>query len=119
VALEDYAINKMDPQKRKLAYLRIDHDMDLGIFKSISATASYQNTREGREMQKNGSSTMRFENDKVRTFGFSAESVLETPEIWSGIIGIEVYNDLVNSTRTDITSGTSTEKRGLYPDGSS
>ncbi len=119
VALEDYAINKMDPQKRKLAYLRIDHDMDLGIFKSISATASYQNTREGREMQKNGSSTMRFENDKVRTFGFSAESVLETPEIWSGIIGIEVYNDLVNSTRTDINGGTEVEKRGLYPDGSS
>jgi len=119
VALEDYAINKMDPQKRKLAYLRIDHDIDPGIFKSISATASYQNTREGREMQKNGSSTVRFENDKVRSLGISAEAVLETPEIWSGIIGIEVYNDFVNSTRTDITSGTSTEKRGLYPDGSS
>ncbi len=119
VALEDYKINKMDPQKRNLAYLRIDHEMGPGLFKSISATASYQNTRETREMQKNGSSTLRIENDKVRSLGISAEAVLETPEIWSGIIGVEVYNDLVNSTRTDITAGTSTEKRGLYPDGSS
>ena len=118
VALEDYKINKMDPQKRKLAYLRVDQEMGTGLFKSLSATASYQNTRETREMQKNGSSTVRFENDKVRSLGISAEAVLETPELWSGIIGIEVYNDLVNSTRADITSGTSTEKRGLYPDGS-
>ena len=118
VALEDYKINKMDPQKRKLAYLRVDQEMGTGLFKSLSATASYQNTRETREIQKNESSTLRIENDKVRSLGISAEAVLETPEIWSGIIGIEVYNDLVNSTRTDITSGNSTEKRGLYPDGS-
>lgn len=119
VALENYAINKMDPQKRKLAYLRMDHDMNLGIFKSVSVTASFQNSREIREMQKNGAATLRIENDKVRTLGFSAESVVETAEIWTGIIGFEVYNDLVNSTRTDISAGNAVGKRGLYPDGSS
>lgn len=118
VVLEDYAINKMDPQKRKLAYVRIDHDMEDGLFKSISATTSYQNSGEGREKQKNGSSTVLLENDKVLTYGFSVESILETPEIWSGVIGFEIYNDLVSSMRTDITDGIETKKRGLYPDGS-
>ena len=120
VVLEDYSINRMDPQKRKLAYLKVDRELNKGLFKSLSATASYQYSKEGREMQKNGASTLSIENDRVCSLGFSAESVLETPEIWSGIIGFEIYNDRVSSTRADknLSSGTLTEKRGLYPDGS-
>lgn len=91
----------------------MDHDMNLGIFKSVSVTASCQNSREIREMQKNGAATLRVENDKVRTLGFSAESVVETAEIWTGIIGFEVYNDLVNSTRTDISAGNAVGKTGI------
>ncbi len=120
VALENYAINEMDPQKRKLAYLKLDHEIDKSIIKGITATASYQNTRESRNMQKNGSDMVRTETDKVRTFGFSAEALLKTPEVWTGTVGFEIYNDLVNSNRTEknLTSGVLTEKRGLYPDGS-
>jgi len=120
VALENYKINEMDPQKRKLAYLKVDHEIDKSIIKAVTATASYQHSMEGRNMQKNGSDMLRTETDKVRTFGFSAEALLKTSEVWSGTAGFELYNDLVNSSRIDknLTSGALTEKRGLYPDGS-
>ncbi|MBC8770008.1 TonB-dependent receptor [Arenibacter sp. BSSL-BM3] len=119
VALEDYAINKMDPQKRQLAYARLHQDLDNSIFKSAVVTASFQQNEEGRILQKNGSSLERTENDKVRTFGFSAETRTSSGEIWSANSGVEIYNDKVKSSRTDkdLSNNTETSKRGLYPDG--
>ena len=118
--LENFAVNKMDPQKRKLAYARINQIINSGILKSAVITASLQNTEEGREMQKNGSPVLRIENDRVRSLGFSAEAHTSSGSFWSASSGLEVYSDLVKSSRTDsdLSSGTSTEKRGLYPDGS-
>jgi outer membrane cobalamin receptor len=120
VVLEDYAIYKMDPQNRRLAYLRLNHDLNAGIWKHFAVTGSWQYTDEGREMQKNGSDILRHENDKVYATGFSTEVSTEKGDIWSANSGIELYNDQVKSTRTDtdLTTGTSTAKRGLYPDGS-
>jgi outer membrane receptor protein involved in Fe transport len=71
-------------------------------------------------MQKNGSHILRHENDKVYSTGFAAEASTAKGNIWSANSGVEVYNDLVKSKRTDtdLTSSTSTAKRGLYPDGS-
>ena len=34
-------------RRKKLAYVRIDHDIEHGLFKSISPTTSYQNSGEG------------------------------------------------------------------------
>ncbi|MBK9389035.1 MAG: TonB-dependent receptor [Bacteroidetes bacterium] len=118
--LENYAVNKMDPQTRKLAYARYNQTLEAGILKSVVFTASLQNSEEGREMQKNGSSALRLENDEVRSIGFSAEALTSGGSIWSANSGIEVYNDMVSSSRTDkdLSSGISTAKRGLYPDGS-
>ncbi|MCM4152192.1 TonB-dependent receptor [Arenibacter sp. N53] len=119
VALEDYAINKMDLQKRELAYARLHQDLNNSIFKSAVVTASFQQNEEGRILQKNGSSLERTENDKVRTFGFSAETRMSSGKIWSANSGVEVYNDKVKSSRTDkdLSSNTETSNRGLYPDG--
>ena len=120
VALENYAINKMDPQNRKLAYARLNQELKTGIWKSATFTASLQNTEEGRISQKNGSNTLRTENDKVRSLAFSAEALTTNGEVWSANSGVEVYNDLVNSTRfdTDLSNNVSVPKRGLYPDAS-
>jgi len=120
VVLENYMINETDPQKRKLAYARLNTSLNAGILKSGIITASYQQTREGRSTRKNGSDILRREYDKVRTFGLSAEALVSNGDIWSGNLGIEFYSDLVNSTRTDtdITTSSATAKRGLYPDGS-
>lgn len=119
VALEDYAINKMDPQKRELAYARLHQDLGNNIFKTAVVTASYQHHEEGRILQRNGSTSLRTENDKVRTFGFSAETFSSHGKIWSANSGVEIYNDKVRSSRTDkdLTSSNETANRGLYPDG--
>ena len=120
VMLENYAINETDPQARRLAYARLNTDLEAGMLKSGIITASYQQTREGRSMRKNGSDVLRREFDKVRTFGLSAEALVSNDDFWSGNIGVEFYSDLVNSARTDTDMATSSvaDKRGLYPDGS-
>ncbi|MCX6254241.1 MAG: TonB-dependent receptor [Bacteroidia bacterium] len=119
VALENYAVNKMDPQKRELAYLRLNQKLNAGILKSAIFTASFQHNEEGRELLKNGSSILRTENDKVRSFAFSAEAFASDRNGWSANSGLEVYNDLVNSSRTDrdLSTDVAFSKRGLYPDG--
>jgi len=120
IKLEDYAINVTDPQRRKLAYLKLNREINSRIFKSATMIASWQHTGEGRAMRKNGSDILRTEYDRVRSLGFSAEAVMKSLNVWSGTIGIEAYNDHVNSSRTDtdIATGSATENRGLYPDGS-
>jgi len=118
IALENYAVNKMDPQKRDLAYLRLNQEFKGPLIKSAVFTASFQKNAEGRELMKNGSSTLRTEYDKVRSLTFSAEVLSSYRNIWSGNSGIEVYNDLVRSSRSDINvlTGEAISKRGLYPD---
>jgi outer membrane receptor protein involved in Fe transport len=118
--LENYALYMMDPQLRQLGYLRLNKQLDAGILKSAKFTTSFQNTEEGRKSMKNGSDILRYENDKVRSLSFQAEAFTEGRHIWSASSGFEIYNDLVRSSLTDsnIKSGTETEGRGLYPDGS-
>ncbi len=101
VVLENYAVNKMDPQNRNLAYLKLNHKINAGILKSVLFTASFQYSEEGRELRKNGSSVLRTENDKVYSFAFSAEAFTQKGNGWSANSGLEVYNDLVKSIRTD------------------
>ncbi|MCU0407378.1 MAG: TonB-dependent receptor [Bacteroidales bacterium] len=120
VVLENYEINRMDPQERDLAYLRYNNKINKGIFESFTSTVSFHRSEEGRQLKKNGSSTLRSEEDIIGSYGFSAEIMTSVKNSWSATSGIEVYHDLVSSTRTDtdLGSGSSTEKRGLYPDGS-
>ena len=119
VALENYAVNKTDPQKRKLAYLRFNKKFTEGIISDITLTGSVQNTGERRESRKNGTDIIRSENDRVRSLGFSAEALSSAGGIWSASSGFDIYSDLVKSTRNDfdISDNINTDKRGLYPDG--
>ena len=121
IALENYAVNEMDPQKRELAYLRLNQKFNSGILKSAVFTASYQRNEEGRILLKNGSSILRTENDNVHSFAFSAEAFATDRNFWSANSGLELYNDLVSSSRTDsdLSSDETVLKRGLYPDGAS
>lgn len=121
VTLEDYAVNKTDPQKRKLAYLKFNRKINMGIIRDITLTGSLHNSAEGRESSKNGSDIIRYEKDKVRSAGFSTEIVTAEGNIWSASSGIDIYNDIVNSSRIDFNKSDNrqTSKRGLYPDGAS
>ena len=80
IVLENYAVNKMDPQKRDLAYVRLNQKFNAGILKSAIFTASLQHSEERRELLKNGSSILRTENDKVRSLSFSAEAFTSDSE---------------------------------------
>jgi hemoglobin/transferrin/lactoferrin receptor protein len=131
IKLENFNINEFDPQRRQLTYARLDVDNNNRFFKKIYAIASLQNTEEGRNSRKNGSTILRVENDKVRSLGLTI-NVLS--EIWKNTdffrgytegsyfvnSGIDFYNDLVKSSRFDSDSKTniSTPKRGLYPNNS-
>jgi hemoglobin/transferrin/lactoferrin receptor protein len=120
VELENYAVYMMDPQKRQLGYIRLNKQLNSGILKSAKFTASFQKTEEGRESRKNGSDILRYENDRVRSLALQAEAFTKGGQAWSASSGLEIYNDLVHSSRTDsnIQTGDATESRGLYPDGS-
>jgi hemoglobin/transferrin/lactoferrin receptor protein len=118
IALENYAVNRMDPQERKLSYLRYHKDFSNGTLKNLTLTTSWQNSRETRESRKNNSSVLRTEEDRVRTISFSAETFLHKG-MWNSNTGIETYSDRVGSSRTDtdLNDRTTVTKRGLYPNG--
>jgi len=109
----------MDPQNRNLAYLKFNHKVKAYFLKSVSLTASFQYNEEGRELRKKGSSVLRTENDKVYTSAFSAEAFTKKGYAWSANSGLELYNDLVKSIRTDsdLSNNEDDSQRGLYPDG--
>jgi len=119
VQLENFAVNEFEPQHRALTYARLEQTLNRGVWKSLSVTASLQQTEEGRSSQKNGSSVLRYENDQVRSLGAIAQISNAFGKHWSANSGVEIYHDLVNSTRTDTdqSTGTASKKRGLYPDG--
>ncbi|MBN2861593.1 MAG: TonB-dependent receptor, partial [Bacteroidales bacterium] len=121
IVLEDYAINEMDPQKRKLAYLRINHEFDRKILESMIVTASYQFTKENRESRKSGADIIRYESDRVQSAGFSVQARFSKGGKWTATNGIEIYNDIVRSSRSDhdLVNSVIISKRGLYPDGAS
>ncbi|MDO8368423.1 MAG: TonB-dependent receptor [Saprospiraceae bacterium] len=120
IQLENFAINRFEPQRRTLSYARLEQDLNRGIWKSLSVTTSIHQTEEGRESRKNGSTVLRYEHDQVRSLGAIAQISNVFCSRWSANSGVEIYHDLVNSTRTDHDQNTniSTSKRGLYPDGS-
>lgn len=118
VQLENFAINEFDPQRRTLTYARYEQALNRGIWQSLSLTASLQQTEEGRRSRKNGSTVLRYENDRVRSLGFMAQLNNTFNTRWTANSGVEIYHDLVNSSRSDLdeSTGVATAKRGLYPD---
>ncbi len=121
VVLENYEINRMNPQQRMLGYVRLNQKISSGILNSVVFTASYQQGNETRESRKNGSAVLRSENDRVKTYSLSADLLAGKGAVWSANTGFELYNDRVNSNRLDFNLISQAEdlKRGLYPDGSS
>lgn len=120
IQLENFKINDFDPQRRQLTYARLDKTFDNSVLKKAYLIASFQATEEGRNSQKNGSSVLRIENDKVRSTGVTLQTEMTFSKDWTAVNGVEFYHDVVKSTRSDLDEkqNISTPKRGLYPDGS-
>jgi outer membrane receptor protein involved in Fe transport len=118
VRLENFLLNEMNPQQRVLSYAKLKIANTHPVIKTIELTASHQQTKEGRNSQKNGSTLLRKEMDKVNTYGFTADVQSVYNKHWTSSSGIDLYLDNINSTRHDINTATqaTVTKRGLYPD---
>ncbi len=117
VVLENYQINRMNPQKRSLAYFKVHSKISSSIIQSLTLGGAFQFAEEGRELRKKGSFSLRSENDKIYCSSFSAD-VLTAYSRWSANSGIDIYYDRVRSSRSDrnINTEETTSMRGLYPD---
>jgi len=117
IQLENFAVNQFDPQRRNLTYGRLEHSINKGFWRSVSLTGSYQSSEEGRISRKFGSSLLRLEKDQVQTLGANVQITNTFGKSWTSNSGVEIYQDLIGSTRsdTDLATGQSTAKRGLYP----
>ncbi|MEY4739175.1 MAG: hypothetical protein RLZZ05_559, partial [Bacteroidota bacterium] len=73
---------------------------------------------EQRYSRKNGSAVIRHEKDVVKTVSGGADLLVQFNKVWDANTGIEVYNDLISSKRSDKDglSGSVKQLRGLYPD---
>ncbi|MCF8317243.1 MAG: TonB-dependent receptor [Haliscomenobacter sp.] len=118
--LENFALNKMDPQKRSLAYVGYTYTPEKGFIQNIKFTPNFQQVAESRWSKKNNSNLTTIENDTVEIFGVLTE--LNTLKNigdwkWSGSHGFDLYHDKVNSNRIQMyDNSTPIFKRGLYPD---
>jgi outer membrane receptor protein involved in Fe transport len=120
VVLEDYKLNEFDPQQRMLTYARLNIKGHSKLLDQVKITTSWQQGIEGRNSQKNNSTVFVHEKDEVNTLGFITDISSKLSDIWTANSGIEIYHDMVGSSRTDFNSatGSTVEKRGLYPDDS-
>jgi outer membrane receptor protein involved in Fe transport len=120
IKLENFAINEMDPQQRLFNYARLNITGKPSLFSQTEITISNQNSIEGRNSQKNGSTSLRKEKDITNTIGFTTDISSAINKNWTANSGLEIYHDKVVSTRQDINTqtGVAAGKRGLYPDDS-
>jgi hemoglobin/transferrin/lactoferrin receptor protein len=115
IILENFALNHISSQNRNLSYLKFANKTKSKFFTEQEITLSQQLNSEARIQQKNGSSTIRNENDKIQTTGISLVNISKFNTFWQASSGFEAYFDLVNSLRNDATDNVNVSKRGLYP----
>jgi len=119
VQLENFRYNQFEPQRRQLAYARLEGFYGLPWLESVQLTASWQRQTEGRQSRKNNSPTEVQERDQTTTTGLTLLARSQPAGFWQVQTGAELYADRVASWRRDLNvqTGAAVEKRGLYPNG--
>lgn len=119
VQLENFFRNQMGLQKRNLAYARLEAFYDHKWLRQLTLTSSRHLSEETRQSNKNNSPTRVFERDQVTTWGATLVAHSQPAAWWKMQSGLEYYTDRVHSSRQDenTETGTTTVKRGLYPEG--
>lgn len=117
---ENFKTNTSTPINRSMGYAILNKKFKSGKFNELKLFISRQHIAETRKLQKNGSTQLRTEKDAARTIGLGAELKNTFSSSWHATTGIDIYSDLVNSTRADQSTldGSSKSLRGLYPDNS-
>ena len=121
VQSENFAYYFFAPQQRQITYARLEIDGRNKWLDKITFIGSLQKSLEKRTYQKNGNIYKFLEEDRVKTFGLTADifSIISTN--WTANSGIEYYQDKVNSSKQQITSASNAtfNQRGLYPNNAS
>jgi len=117
--LENFVINKMDPQKRTLAYLGYTYTPENGFIQRIKIMPNVQQAQESRWSKKNNATVLKAEHDTIQVFGIVSE-FNTFKKIghwkWTGSHGFESYFDKVNSQRVQFNDNKAPiYERGLYP----
>lgn len=117
VAQRAYQLYQFDPQNRELAYAKWEVAGESPLWQQLSLTASWQNSKEERDKQREGSTILRQEKDEVRTLGLSLALQSSFSSHWQAVSGLEVYQDEVRSSAFDLDQQTQaiSPRRGLYP----
>ncbi|MFZ9209002.1 MAG: TonB-dependent receptor plug domain-containing protein, partial [Sediminibacterium sp.] len=120
IVLENFKINQVDKQVHNLNYLKYRYANNSKVISEILVTLSQQRSIENRSNQKNNASLLRKERDTIHTTGITAEMIVKPRKNWISNTGVDIYSDLVNSNtiETNTSATTQTQKRGLYPNGS-
>ena len=110
VAQRGYSRYAFDPQVRQFAFARLDQSRTGSWFNGLTVTTAWVRSRERRERQRVGSSTLTTEQDTVNTYAVTAEARSAPLPGLTIVAGVEVYADQVDSWRvdSDATAGTST-----------
>ncbi len=117
VALENFAYYQFDPQQRQLSYVKMEGKLQSPLFTKLSLIASSQVNKERRNYWRNGNANRFIEEDRVNTFGLTADifSIISTN--WTANSGVEWYSDRVKSAKQQIAiaNNATLAQRGLYP----
>jgi len=117
VAQRGYQLYQFDPQNRELAYAKWEIASKSPLWQQLSVTASWQNSREERDKQREGSTILQQESDEIRTFGLSLALQSSFGAHWQAVSGVELYEDEIRSSAFDLdqSDNTISPRRGLYP----
>ncbi len=116
VLLENFLLNEMSLQSRKLSYIKMEHTNKNRLLRSQNVSVSYQDNAEQRTSQKLGVATTKLEDDKVKTLGFTLSNHSAINPYWSFNTGFEIYKDQVGSKASSFDGTQSLAFKGLYPD---
>jgi hemoglobin/transferrin/lactoferrin receptor protein len=119
VALENYRYFQMNPQRRQLAYARLNGYVGHRWLQAMQLTGLWQRQAEARQSQRTNNVTAVYENDQTTTTGLTLLANATPYPGWQVQYGADLYADHVGSTRRDenTQTGTTTARRGLYPNG--
>ncbi|GHB64891.1 TonB-dependent receptor [Persicitalea jodogahamensis] len=123
VQLENFVLNRFNPQTRSLVYARLEGSGNSPWLKSWQITPLVSRTEEGRQSRKRTAERTLLEKDEVQTYGLLASVISQPGKYWTIQTGAEWYFDHVNSQKQEVepiwsSAGPQPVQRGLYPNNS-
>jgi hemoglobin/transferrin/lactoferrin receptor protein len=118
--MERFKQSFSDPLERGFIYAQVQKSFRGRKIQQLSIQFSNQQINEQRISQAGTGTTISFEYDRIKSMAIQAEAVWKFTGEWISRLGIEWNRDNITSSRNQLntSTGITTPRRGLYPDGS-